>query len=377
MYMFFLILGLLAVFGSIILICLFLYTYFKNKSKISLDIDKKVAIIIPCKGLIKNLENNLRAICEQDYQNYKVIFVLDSKEDSAYPIINKIVRSSNKASIEFAEKINESSGKISALITGIKKTGDVDIYVFADSDILPHKSWLTYLVSNLKEKNIGATTGFRWFFPSNFKSYLTSSWNMASMISILHPRSSFAWGGSTAIKKTIFEKLRIESKWIKGFSDDLILTEAVRKAGYKIKFVPRCIVESPEETNIMKFLHWGTQQFIWVRWYYPLIYFIGFFSALLLQVFIILGFILLFTELIIPGILMISTLFFEMVYGLTGIMVFRSLMDYPKEKFGKIIPYAIFMPIVFILFTYNLILSGIKQEIKWGDRYYRKKDALG
>jgi cellulose synthase/poly-beta-1,6-N-acetylglucosamine synthase-like glycosyltransferase len=236
---------------------------------------------------------------------------------------------------------------------------------------------LTHLVSNLKKDKVGATTGFRWFFPSNSKSYLTSSWNMASMISILHPRSSFAWGGSTAIKKTFFEKLKIESKWRKGFSDDLILTEAVRKAGYGIKFVPKCIVESPEETDIKRFLLWGTQQFIWVRWYYPLIYFFGFFAALLLQIFIFLGSILLIIGITIPGILMISTAFFEMIYGLTGILVLRRLMNYPKEKFGKILPYAILMPIVFILFTYNLLLSGVKQEIKWGGRYYRKKDALG
>ena len=120
------------------------------------------------------------------------------------------------------------------------------------------------------------------------------------MISILHPRSSFAWGGSTAITKKIFDKLKIESKWKKGFSDDLILTEVVRKAGYKIKFVPSCIVESPEETDIKKFLFWGTQQFVWVKWYYPSIYFFGFFAAFLLQIFIVLGFILLLTGFILP-----------------------------------------------------------------------------
>jgi len=376
LYTIFFILGLLAVFGSITLVSLFLYAFIKNKTKKQPRTNQKVSIIVPCKGTGKDLEKNLRGICEQNYPDYQVIFVLDSEKDPVYPIINKIVKNTNNTSIEISQKINETSGKISALISGIKKTGDVDVYVFADSDIRPHRKWLTNLVAHLSENNVGATTGFRWFFPSDLKSSLISSWNMASMTSLFHPLSNYAWGGSTAIKKTLFEKLKIESKWKKGFSDDLILTEAVKKAGYKIKFVPQCIVESPAETDIKKFLKWGTQQFTWVRWYNPFIWFFGFCGMLLLQALIPLGFILIIIGFTIPGILMVSVIFFEMICGLTEILVLRRLMCYPKEKFGKITPYALLMPFVYMLFAYSLILSSIKQEIKWCGNYYRKKDAL-
>ena len=309
LYTIFLILGSLAVFVSILLISLFLYVFIKNKTEKQPRTNLKVSIIVPCKGIEKNLEKNLKGICEQNYPDYQVIFVLDSKKDPAYPLVNKIVKSTNNAIIEISQKINKSSGKISALISGIKKTGNVDVYVFADSDIKPHKKWLTNLVTYLSEDNVGATTGFRWFFPSDLKSSLISTWNMASMASLLHPISNCAWGGSTAIKKTLFKKLKIESKWKKGFSDDMILTETVKKAGYKIRFLPQCIVESPAETDIKKFLKWGTQQFTWVRWYNPFIWFFSFCGVLLLQFLIILGFILMIAEFTIPGILMISTIF--------------------------------------------------------------------
>ena len=376
LYTILLILGILAVLGSVVPSILFLYGFIKNRTRKQLITDQKVSIIVPCKGITENLEENLRAICDQDYPNYNVIFVLDSKEDPAYPIIDRIVKSKKNANIQTTKKINETSGKISALISGIKKAGDVDIYVFADSDIKPHKNWLTCLITYLSEDKIGATTGFRWFFPSNLKSSLISTWNMASTVSLIHPISNYAWGGSTAIKKTLFEKLEIESKWKKGFSDDLILTEAVKKAGYKIKFLPQCIVESPTETRIKKYLKWTTQQFTWVRWYYPSIWFFGFCGMLLIQAAIIAGFILLILGFTIPGILMISTIFFEMLYGLAGILTLRKLMHYPKEKFGAITPYFILMPIVCLLYTYDLFLSSFKKEIKWGGRSYRKEDAL-
>jgi ceramide glucosyltransferase len=376
LYIILLILGVLAISGSSVPSILFLYGFIKNRTRKQLIVDQKVSIIVPCKGIEKDLEKNLRGICEQKYPDYKVIFVLDSKEDLAYPVIDKIIKNTNNTSIEIAQKLNETSGKISALISGIKKAGDVDIYVFADSDIKPHKEWLTYLVTYLSEDKIGATTGFRWFFSSNLKSSLISTWNMASTVSLFHSISNYAWGGSTAIKKTLFEKLEIESKWKKGFSDDLILTESVKKAGYKIKFLPQCIVESPTETHIKKYLKWATQQFTWVRWYYPSIWFFGLCGMLLIQTAIIAGFILLILGFTIPGILMISAIFFEMLYGLTGILALRKLMNYPKEKFGAITPYYILMPIVCLLYTYNLLLSGFKKEIKWGGRVYRKEDAL-
>ena len=73
---------------------------------------------------------------------------------------------------------------------------------------------------------------------------------------------------------------------------------------------------------------------------------------------------------------MISLIFFEMIYGLTGILVMRKLMLYPKEKFGNIALYSVLMPIICLLLAYSIILSSFKKEIKWGDKYYLKKDAI-
>jgi ceramide glucosyltransferase len=376
LYVIFLIIGLLVFFVSWIPIGLFVLLYSKNKTEPQLRTPFSVAVIVPCKGLGTNLEKNLRALCEQDYPTYQVLFVLDSPQDPAYPLINTIVHSFPNTRIEYAEKIPEASGKIAALISGIKAAGSVDVYVFADSDIKPHTQWLTHLVAGLSDEKVGATTGFRWFFPINLKTALISTWNMAGMTSLYHPLSNFAWGGSTAIKKTVFDSLQIESKWRMGFSDDLILTAVVKKAGYRIQFVPSCVSESPVETEIRKFLDWGTGQFTWVRWYSPIIWILSFIGMGIFQFLILFGFILLFTGFTIPGLLLISPLILETIFGFIGFRVLRNLMRYPKEKFGSAAPYAFFMPIVNILFSYNMLLSSVKQKIKWGGKYYSKRDTL-
>jgi cellulose synthase/poly-beta-1,6-N-acetylglucosamine synthase-like glycosyltransferase len=375
-YTIFLAIGSIAVAGAIFLISIFFYGFITNKALKLKGTNQEVAVIVPCKGFDKHLEKNLQALTVQSYPKYAIIFVVDSKKDTAYPIINKIVKKTQNARLTFSETIRGTSGKISALITAIKTAKKADIYVFADSDIRPHKNWLTYLVAYLSDKNVGATTGFRWFFPYNLKTSLVSVWNMASMISLFHPISNYTWGGSTAITKTLFDTLGIETKWKTGYSDDLILSDTIKKAGYQIKFVPQCIVESPAETNITAFLYWATQQFTWIRWYKPSIWFFSFFGMIILQILIVLGCILILTGWILPGLLMLSMVFFEMLYGLIELLVLKELMCYPRKKFGSTIPYVLLMPLVFLLYTYNLLLSSVKQEITWGGKKYRKSDAL-
>ncbi|HEC82596.1 MAG TPA: glycosyltransferase, partial [Thermoplasmatales archaeon] len=112
---------------------------------------------------------------------------------------NKILSlAGEKTIIEISKKYEECSGKNSALLTGIEKAKG-EIFVFADDDISPHPKWLKYLVSSLDN----ASTTYRWYFRSPF----LCVWN-ASVASVLfYKRFNFAWGGSTAIRKEVFENL--------------------------------------------------------------------------------------------------------------------------------------------------------------------------
>jgi cellulose synthase/poly-beta-1,6-N-acetylglucosamine synthase-like glycosyltransferase len=369
------ILGLLNIIGVSGLISVYIYGYLTNRSIPDNERSDKISVIVPCKGIIPNLKNNLLAICNQSYVNFEVIFVLDSDEDPAYPTIVSIVKKIPYSTLVHTKKISTASGKISALLEGITHSDNPIIFVFADADIHPHHTWLSNLVSYLYEKNVGATTGFRWYFPTNLKSTLIAAWNMATMSSLFHSISNYTWGGSTAIKKSLFEKLQIKKYWQTGFSDDLILTQIVKKNRYNIKFVPQSIVESPEDTNITTFLKWGTQQFTWMRWYYPFTYYFTFIGFIFLETNIVIGILALYYNYTFAGILLLTTLVLQALYGLTGILTLQIFIQYPKEKLGKTWLYILLMPIVFILFTYNYLISSVKREIIWIGTSYIKKDS--
>ena len=372
-YLLFFILGIMTVSAEFSMLYAWISASFRYKKEKTPNYTPKTCVIVPCKGVGKKFKENVQAICNQDYKNFKVLFVVDSKEDPAYKTLKKVFNKNSKVSIVISPFIEGCSGKISALLNGIKKSEDVEVYVFADSDILPRKTWLSELVSHLKNDDVAATTGYRWYFPSDLKSLFISCWNMANSLSLFYKSYNFAWGGSTAIKKQLFDKLHIEDEWKKGFSDDLILTKTVKDAGYEIKFLPQCISESPVDGNIWSFITWGTRQLTWVRWYFPSIWFVSVLGAVGLKIATILGFISLILGYTIPGLLMISTIFFEILSGWIAHSTFQKNMEYPKERFGSSFSYAIIMPIVFFIVAYNNIASIYKSEIKWGGRIYKKQ----
>ena len=372
MTLFFLIIGILAVvvescMAGAWILARFLYRKEKNTSY-----EPSVSVIVPCKGVGKDFEENIQAIINQKYKDFRIIFVTDSDNDVAHILLKEKYANDKRISIVISKFIEGSSGKISALIKGVKSAGDSEVYVFADSDIKPQNTWLKNLVLPLKDEKIGATTGYRWYFPKKSGSIFLSALNMACSLSLFFQISNFTWGGSTAIRKEVFDKIGVIDKWRKGYSDDLILTNALREKKYKIKFVPKCVVESPSEGDFRYIFKWQTQQFTWIKWYYSFFWFLSIVGMSALKIATISGFILLAYGYFLPGLLMISTIFIEILYGGFAHLTYKKLMNYPKKKFSSSINYALIMPLIFFIFAYTNLASAFKTEIKWGGRIYRK-----
>lgn len=376
-YLILVILGIGACSADFLLIFLWVGAKWKFRKEILSNYAPKTCVIVPCKGADKRFQENIEALCTQEYKDYTILFVIDSIKDAAYSVLSEIIRRYPHSKLLTTDSLTGCSGKIAALLKGIKEAGDIEVYVFADSDIKPHKEWLRYLVSSLDDQHIGATTGYRWYFPHSSKSLLISTWNMAGIIPFFYPRLNYTWGGSTAIRKDLFEKLEIANKWKSGFSDDLILTNVVKQAGYTIQFVPKCIVDSSYESeNIYQFLRWGTREFVWARWYYPFTWSIAFVRSIGVKFLTILGVILLFMGFLIPGLLMISTIFLEIICGGLAYATMKETMWYTNQKSHLIFSYAVLMPIALFIIAYNVLSSFYKKEVIWGERTYLKSEVV-
>jgi hypothetical protein len=241
----------------------------------------KAIVIVPCKGLEQDFEENIRAILVQDYRDYEVIFVTESERDPAYSVLARLINKSRRSAwIVVAGEAKAQGQKVHNLCAAIETLnsidGRVELLVFADSDARVTRNWLADLAAPLGDNRIGATTGFRWYLPAHNQSglaadcasILLSVWN-ASALSLLGERSGFAWGGSMAIRRENFERLGVKRRWQGAVSDDYVLTSAIHETGQRIKFIPQCLVASHSDATRQSLLEFTTRQMRITRVYAP------------------------------------------------------------------------------------------------------------
>ena len=233
-----------------------------------------VSVLAPCRGVDYAFEAYARALLCQDYPQYEVLFILESTGDPAWDVLGRVLAEtpSARASLIAAGTAKGCSQKVHNLLVGLDHVNaTTTCLAFVDSDVQVHPQWLKALVTPLDDAGIGATSGYRWYVPcpGSMASSLRSAWNAATMTLMAHPRFGLAWGGSSAIRRGQFDRLRIREVWSHGLSDDLLLTRAVRSGGLRIQFVPACLVPTCGPCTWGELIEWTNRQVTIVRVYVP------------------------------------------------------------------------------------------------------------
>jgi cellulose synthase/poly-beta-1,6-N-acetylglucosamine synthase-like glycosyltransferase len=249
----------------------------------------RVALIIPCKNLDADFEQNIASFYTQDYENYLLWFVVEDKTDPAYESLCRLkdkLAGSTKAGdvrVLVSGAGQECSQKIHNLLYAYHQIPEnIQVLAFADSDIRVKPTWLRHLVYPLRlvEKR-GVTTGYRWFIPktNNLATLALSAINAKVAQLMGNTPFNHAWGGSMAIQVQAFRELGIEKLWQKALSDDFSLSCAVKNAHKKVEFVPSCLVATSESTTWTKLFEFGRRQFVITKVYAPQTWSFGLFSS--------------------------------------------------------------------------------------------------
>ena len=261
-----------------------------------------VSVVAPCRGLDEGLEQNLEALFGQDFPRYEIIFVVDSKDDEAVPVIEELIsRQDAKAQRDIKEssasvrpggkklivagKAENESQKVHNLREAVwHVSAESEVFVFVDSDARPSSGWLRSLIAPLRDEKTGAATAYRWFIPKDFgfASELRAVWN-ASIASALgaNTKSNFCWGGSMAMRREIFEKIGMRERWRGTLSDDFAVTRAMSEANLPIHFVPQALAASVESCTFRECLEFTTRQMKITRTYAPHLWKMSFIGAAL------------------------------------------------------------------------------------------------
>jgi ceramide glucosyltransferase len=229
------------------------------------------ALICPCKGNERGLEENLLALTRFDYPNYEIYLTLATSLDPALKVIERVKAASQRpVHIVIAgppEDCGEKVYNLSRTVEGLPEK--FEVLVFTDSDVRLSRGWLTKLIAPLQDIRIGATTGYRWIFPSGSPGAgaLACAWNASVATLLGETKENFCWGGSTAIRRKTFDDVNAMEAWKGAVSDDFALTSALQLANRPIVFCSECFAATLNPWTWQDLLEFTNRQMLITRVY--------------------------------------------------------------------------------------------------------------
>jgi ceramide glucosyltransferase len=353
------------------------------------DFTPLVSVIAPNRGSDAGLGENIAALLNQNYPGYEILFVFDREGDPGAKLIEEVSTRRVDAARVMTRSIvagdaTDSGQKVHNLRVAVGETdAKCEILVFVDTDARPDANWLREIVAPLADESLGASTGYRWFVPENggLASRLRSVWN-ASVASALGAarEKNFCWGGSTAIRRSTFDRLNISERWRGSVSDDFMITRVLNEAKLPIHFTPRCLVPAVGDCDLHELFEFTTRQIKITRVYAPHLWkfvFLGsalftltfFGGSLLVLVRAVLG-----LSFIIPLVLLGVIFLLGAAKGFVRCQaVMIPLTRYRRELRRDLAAQILLWPFASLLYLYNAIAAGLSRRIQWRGITYELK----
>jgi len=353
------------------------------------DYAPSAAVIIPVKGADDGLEANVSAFLAQDYPHYQVILVVDDESDPAYSKLCRLAKETagrgsggpRNVSLLIAGPSHAKGQKVHNLLHGLDAVSpETEVLAFADADARPDDLWLRSLVAPLASREVTVSTGFRWYLPGKtFVSQLRAAWDTSIATFMGEHDSSFPWGGSMAIRAEDFRRLQVRERyWAATVSDDYGLGRAVRDSGGRIRFEPRCLVASREDSSFAEFMRWTNRQIIITRVYAPRLWRLGLAAHVLYSGTFVCGFFVLLypamagLERLGVAAFLALILALGMAKGRIRTTVAREIFPGERESLANHgNRYWQLTPLVPWVMLWNFVIAGFVRTIEWGGVRYR------
>jgi Glycosyl transferase family 21 len=244
----------------------------------------RVVVVVAVKGHGIQFDDFLEHLFEQDYPNYRVIFAVESEHDPAVAAIERR-RAADPERVKLVIaglSVNEGQ-KVTNLRTALATTTPADeILVFADADISPNRDWLRRLVEPVSRAKADVVTAYPWLVVRDRRlSTLVLASISASVATLPRlPLLNVASGSSIAMRRERFFALGILDAWCGAISDDLQLTNVVRRAkGSIVKPYELLLRTSATTCSFRDVISQAQRWYMLIRIYMPALYGLAIFGA--------------------------------------------------------------------------------------------------
>ncbi|MBM4125089.1 MAG: glycosyltransferase [Nitrospira sp.] len=227
----------------------------------------QVTVLKPVYGLEKNLQENLRSICLQDYPDYQVVFSAQRQDDPAIPLLQEIQREFGAARVTVVVKNIQAgmNGKVNNLMGGLTEAKH-EILVISDSDILLKADYLKTVVAPLADPAVGAVNPLfkairadRWYEKLELLS-MNADFIPSAVFAHMTGAADFCMGQSIAMRRETLEAIGGLESLGEYLVEDYEIGRRIRRSGKKMAILPYFIEAVVDLKSVSQ---WWSHQVYW------------------------------------------------------------------------------------------------------------------
>ncbi len=233
--------------GVFCALCVWAAARFMKRDVPAPDFHPPVTVLKPVFGIDKDLEENLRSFCRQDYPKFQIVMSVQRESDPAIPILNKLAAEFPDR-VTVVVKVSEPvvNGKVQNMVNGLAAARH-EILVISDSDVRVRQDYLRTIVAPLADPDIG-------YVCTLYRSVRADTWHeklellglnadfVPSLIfATVTGAADFCIGATTALRKSDLEKTGGMASLGEYLVEDYELGRRLRGLGKRMLLLPHAI----------------------------------------------------------------------------------------------------------------------------------------
>jgi glycosyltransferase involved in cell wall biosynthesis len=236
------------------------------------DFHPKTLVLLTIRGADPRLAQCLHGILDQDYPNYELGIIVDSREDPAWELVHKVldtIKSGPRVQVSPLKNRLETAGlKNSSLLQALEELDpSFEAIAMLDSDLVPPRYWLKELISPLADPRVGATTGLQWYLPVGSKLGTWVRYILGILSMVIMAVFRIPWGGTFAFRTRILRETSVLD-WLRhSLPDTPIFHRGLRHLGLELQLVPNLLMTHNEECSFKAATQWYARSLLWIRYY--------------------------------------------------------------------------------------------------------------
>lgn len=233
----------------------------------------KFSILMPLRGADPFLSAAINSVLDQDYPRFELHIIIDHPDDPAWAAVQEVLdcRPGQNVRVSVLEDKPETCSLICSAVRQFIRTLDdeTELVIVCAADMVVPRNWLKEAAIVLRDPNVGATLGNRWYMPRDARlgSLVRYVWNSGANVSMW--RYQGVWSGTMALRVSDIHRVNLPEIWGRAMVEDMTVAEPLLKAGLELRHVPQLLVVNREETTVAGNYRFIRRQMLFTQLYHP------------------------------------------------------------------------------------------------------------